>query len=210
MDLSDVKGSEPSGKMVTGNNNGGGAARETATMMTYNEIRKHAADKGFKAEGGKAPTRKELEAFLAGLEGQSLEEQVLAMAAALEAQPEPVTTEEIAEAAGPVALSELTPVPSQKGKRSVCHGDALEARKLKYRGLVERVFEEANAPLTWGKVVKAVEEIEGVKVYSGMWHNCGDASKALITEGKVHEHKEEGKRATYTRAEPSRQLELPL
>lgn len=202
--------------MATGNNNGGGAARESLNMMTYNEIRKHAADKGFKAEGGKTPTRKELESFLAGLEGQSIEDQILAMVKAVDAQGEPVTTEEIveaaeaAEAAGPVALGEVAPVPTPKGKRAVCHGTALEARKLKYRTLVEDVIGASDKPLTWGKVVKAVEELEGVKVYSGMWHNCGDALKALVAEGKVHEAKEEGKRATYARAEPSRQLDLPL
>jgi hypothetical protein len=181
-------------------------------MMTYNELRKAASDKGFT---GKSPTRAELEGFLAGLEGQTIEEQILTMVEALGAAEEPVTTEEIVEAAceaaGPVALDSVAPPPAEKStKRTVCHGDALEARKLKYAGLVEDVFNEATKPLTWGKVVKAVEEKEGVKVYSGMWHNCGDAIKAMVAAGKLHEVKEEGKRAAYVKAEPSRQLELPL
>ena len=184
-------------------------------MMTYNEIRKLASEKGYKAEGKKTPTRAELESFLAGLEGQSIEEQILTMVAAVEASG-PLTTEEIVEAVqdsepGPVALDTAAPPAAEKGtKRTVCHGDALEARKQKYRTLVEDVFAESEKPLRWGEIVKLVEAKEGVKVYSGMWHNCGDAVKALVAEGKVHEVKEEGKRATYVKAEPSRQLELPL
>lgn len=184
-------------------------------MMTYNEIRKVASEKGFKAEGKKTPTRAELEAFLAGLEGQSIEDQILTMVAAVEASG-PLTTEEIVEGAqeagpGPVALEEAAPAKPKEGtKRTVCHGDALEARKKKYRTLVEEVFAESEKPLRWGEIVKLVEAKEGVKVYSGMWHNCGDAVKALIAEGKVHESKEEGKRATYVKSEPSRQLELAL
>lgn len=181
-------------------------------MMTYNEIRKHASEKGFKAEGGKSPTRKELEGFLASLEGDTIEEQVLMMVAAVEAHEEPVTREEIVKAAeGPTPLNEAAPPKvTDRTKRAVCHGSALEARRLKYRALVEEVMQEATKPLRWGEIVKAVEEKEGVKVYSGMWHNCGDAVKAMLAEGKLTQSKDGPKRATYSRVEPTNQLELPL
>lgn len=157
------------------------------TTMSYNKLRDEAKAKGFEGANAK---RADLVAFLSALDAPSVEEAVLAAAAALDGA-EPTPTEELVEAA-----KAATPAPKAseaKPKKS----DKIKARRADVLGVVREIFAENSIAMNWGGVVQKYEAKLGVKHDRVIWHDIGHAIQDLCAEGKVKAHSPEKGRVTY-------------
>lgn len=175
------------------------------TTISYNKLRDLAKEKGFEGNNAK---RADLIAFLESLDAPTMEDAILAAAAALEGA-EPVTTEELVAAAieasqeanqeaAPAAAPTPAPAPAAataQPKKS----DKIKARRADVANVVREIFAENAIAMNWGGVVQKYEAKMGVKHDRIIWHDIGHAIEDLCKEGTVKSHVPEKGRVTYQR-----------